>query len=166
MGAVLLRAACALLVASVFAPAASARVADGAGLGFLWPADGIVSSPFGPRAGGFHPGVDIGSLQGLTVRAAASGRVAAAGALMGYEGYGYVVVLDIGGGMTTLYAHLARPLARAGAFVARGETIGIAGCTGFCSGTHLHFELRVRGRAVDPMTFFPLGYTATLLQGG
>src|SRR5438034_623067 len=153
MGAVLLRAACAFLVASVFAPAASARVADGAGLGFLWPADGIASSPFGPRAGGFHPGVDIGSLQGLMVRAAASGRVAAAGALMGYEGYGYVVVLDMGGGMTTLYAHLARPLAHAGAFVARGETIGIAGCTGFCSGTHLHFELRVRGRAVDPMTF-------------
>src|SRR6266699_1065404 len=121
MRAVLLRAACALLVAFVLAPAASARVADGAGLGFLWPADGIVSSPFGPRAGGFHPGIDIGSLHGLTVRAAASGRVAAAGALMGYEGYGYVVVLDLGGGMTTVYAHLARALARTGALVARGD---------------------------------------------
>src|SRR5438094_562874 len=136
MGAVLPRAGCALLVAFVLAPAASARIVDGAGLGFLWPADGIVSSPFGPRAGGFHPGVDIGSLQGLTVRAAASGRVAATGALMGYEGYGYVVVLDIGGGMTTLYAHLARPFARPGTLVARGDTIGIAGCTGFCTGTH------------------------------
>jgi murein DD-endopeptidase MepM/ murein hydrolase activator NlpD len=166
MGAVQLRAGCALLVALALAPAASARIADGVGLGFLWPADGIVSSPFGSRAGGFHPGVDIGSLQGLTVRAAASGRVAAAGALMGYEGYGYVVVLDIGGGMTTLYAHLARPFAKPGALVRRGETIGIAGCTGFCTGTHLHFELRVHGQAVDPMAFFPLGYTATLFQGG
>src|SRR5437764_1755241 len=154
MGAVLRRASCALLVALVFAPAVSARVADGTGLGFLWPAEGIVSSPFGPRAGGFHPGIDIGSLQGLTVRAAASGRVAATGALMGYEGYGYVVVVDIGGGMSTLYAHLTRPLARAGAFVARGETIGIAGCTGFCTGTHLHFELREHDRAVDPMSLF------------
>src|SRR5881227_806039 len=117
-----------LLVAALVLPAsASARVADGAGLGFLWPADGIVSSPFGPRAGGFHPGIDIGSLQSLTVRAASSGRVAATGALMGYEGYGYVVVLDIGGGFTSVYAHLARPIARVGEVVARGQTIGIAG---------------------------------------
>src|SRR5437870_12601457 len=166
MGAVLRRATCALFVALALVPAASARVADGSGLGFLWPADGIVSSPFGPRAGGFHPGIDIGSLQGLTVRAAASGRVGAAGALMGYEGYGTVVVVDLGGGMSTVYAHLARALARTGALVARGDTIGIAGCTGFCTGTHLHFELRVHGRAVDPMSLFGLGYTATLFQGG
>src|SRR5438552_3064781 len=166
MGAVPRRAACALLVAFALAPAASARVADGSGLGFLWPADGIVSSPFGPRAGGFHPGIDIGSLQSLTVRAASSGRVTATGALMGYEGYGYVVVLDVGGGFTTIYAHLARPLARVGALVARGETIGIAGCTGWCTGTHLHFELRDHGRAMDPIGFFPLGYTASLIQGG
>ncbi|TMK27832.1 MAG: M23 family metallopeptidase [Actinobacteria bacterium] len=158
MGAVLRRATCALFVALALVPAASARVADGSGLGFLWPADGIVSSPFGPRAGGFHPGIDIGSLQGLAVRAAASGRVAATGALMGYEGYGFVVVIDIGGGMTTLYAHLARALARPGALVARGDTIGIAGCTGWCIGTHLHFELREHGRAIDPMSLFGLGY--------
>ncbi len=145
-----------LLVAMLVLPAAaSARISDGAGLGFLWPADGIVSSPFGPRAGGFHPGIDIGSLQGLTVRAAASGRVSATGALAGYEGYGYVVVVDVGGGYTTLYAHLARPIARVGALVARGETIGIAGCTGWCSGTHLHFELRDHGQAVDPMSLSP-----------
>jgi len=150
----------------VVAPAASARVNDGRGLGFLWPADGILSSPFGPRAGGFHPGIDIGSLQGLTVRAASSGRVAATGALMGYEGYGYVVVLDIGGGFTTVYAHLAHALARTGALVARGDTIGIAGCTGWCMGTHLHFELRDHGRAVDPMWLFRLAHTAGLIQGG
>src|SRR2546423_12572477 len=160
MGRVWRRASCPLLVAFVFAPAASARVGGGAGLGFLWPAEGIVSSPFGPRAGGFHPGIDIGSLQSLTVRAASSGRVTATGALMGYEGYGYVVVLDIGGGFTSLYAHLARPIARVGDLVARGQTIGIAGCTGFCTGPHLHFELPHHGRAVAPITFFPLGSNA------
>jgi murein DD-endopeptidase MepM/ murein hydrolase activator NlpD len=161
-----MRSVCGLLVAVCVLPAtAAARVADSSGLGFLWPADGILSSPFGPRAGGFHPGIDIGSLTSLTVRAASSGRVEATGALMGYEGYGYVVVLDIGGGFTTVYAHLARTIAHTGAVVARGDTIGIAGCTGFCSGTHLHFELRDHGRAVDPLAFFPLGYNRPL-QGG
>jgi murein DD-endopeptidase MepM/ murein hydrolase activator NlpD len=160
-----------LIVAMLVLPGvASARVADGAGLGFLWPADGIVSSPFGPRAGGFHPGIDIGSLRDLTVRAAASGRVAAVGAVMGYEGYGNVVVLDLGGGFTTIYAHLASATARVGSLVSRGETIGIAGCTGWCSGTHLHFELRDNGRPIDPASLFgmgaPLGYTPSLIQGG
>src|SRR5438105_15688915 len=102
MGAVLRRASCALLLVFAFAPAASARVADGTGLGFAWPADGIVSSPFGPRAGGFHPGIDIGSLQALAVRAASAGRVAAAGFCMGDGCYGKVVVVDIGGGVTTI----------------------------------------------------------------
>ena len=160
-----------LLVAALVLPAsASARVADGAGLGFLWPADGIVSSPFGPRAGGFHPGIDIGSLQSLTVRAASSGRVAAVGTVAGYEGYGNVVLLAIGGGFTTMYAHLTRPIARAGSLVARGDTIGIAGCTGWCTGTHLHFELRDHGEPVNPIGFFgpgtAVGYTPSLIQGG
>src|SRR5262249_17487075 len=137
--------------------AASARVADGAGLGFLWPADGIVSSPFGARAGGFHPGIDIGLLRDLTVRAASSERVAAVGAVVGYEGYGNVVVLDLGGGFTTVYAHLERPVARVGTIVSRGDTIGIAGCTGWCDGTHLHFELRDRGKPIDPLSLFGLG---------
>src|SRR5919201_6833865 len=136
-----------LMVMLVLPATASARVADGAGLGFLWPADGIVSSPFGPRAGGFHPGIDIGSLRDLDVRAASSGRVTAVGSIAGYEGYGTVVVLDIGGGFTTVYAHLAQALAHAGELVAPGERIGVAGCTGWCTGTHLHFELRDRGRA-------------------
>src|SRR5262245_48938350 len=138
----------------VFPAAASARVADGAGLGFLWPADGIVSSPFGPRAGGFHPGIDIGSLQNLTVRAASSGRVAGVGAVMGYEGYGNVVVLDLGGGFTSVYAHLAKATTHIGSLVSRGERIGIAGCTGWCDGTHLHFELRAEGRPIDPVALF------------
>src|SRR2546423_15444979 len=106
MGAVWRRASCALLVAFVFAPAASARVADGTGLGFLWPAEGIVSSPFGPRAGGFHPGIDIGSLQSLTIRAASSCRVTATGALKGYESYGNSVTLVISGGIMSLSSYI------------------------------------------------------------
>src|ERR1043165_2569587 len=131
------------------APAASARVGVSQGLGFEWPADGIVSSPFGPRVGGFHPGIDIGSLRDLEVRAASSGRVTAVGPVTGYDGYGLVVVLDLGRGFTRLYGHLARPLAHVGELVYPGERIGVAGCTGWCTGTHLHFELRDRGTPVD-----------------
>ena len=104
------------------------------------------------------------------MRAASSGRVAAVGAVAGYEGYGNVVVLDIGGGFTSMYAHLTRPIARAGSLVARGDTIGIAGCTGWCTGTHLHFELRDHGEPVNPIGFFGpgtgVGYTPSLIQGG
>jgi murein DD-endopeptidase MepM/ murein hydrolase activator NlpD len=154
VGTIVRRAAFALLIVLAFAPAASARVGVSQGLGFEWPADGIVSSPFGPRAGGFHPGIDIGSLRDLDVRAASSGHVTAVGAIPGYDGYGYVVVLDIGGGFTAVYAHLERPLAHVGDLVYAGERIGIAGCTGWCTGTHLHFELRDHGRAVDPFPLF------------
>ena len=156
---------CGLLVALVLPASASAYVSGGGGLDFEWPADGVVSSPFGPRAGGFHPGLDIGSLRSLDVVAASSGLVVRAGEVPGYDGYGNVVVVDDGGGFTTIYAHLDRPLARRGAFVTRGQKIGIAGCTGWCTGTHLHFELRDQGRPVDPFLLLTLGYTAPT-QGG
>ncbi|MFL5964949.1 MAG: murein hydrolase activator EnvC family protein [Gaiellaceae bacterium] len=159
MGRVLRRAGCALFVALVLAPAASAHVGGDYSLRFEWPADGILSSPFGPRDGGFHPGIDIGTLRDLTVRAATPGRVVAVGAIAGYDGYGNVVVLNLGGGLTSLYAHLARPFARVGQFIAAGQVIGEAGCTGWCTGTHLHFELRYRGTPIDPVGLFdaPLG---------
>lgn len=162
MGRRLARVVCAFLVGLAFAPATSARVGSGYSLGFIWPADGILSSPFGPRWGGFHPGVDIGALHSLTVRAASAGRVVASGAINGYEGYGNVVVVDIGGGFTTLYGHLSRAIPRRGAEVAQGEVIGVAGCTGWCTGTHLHFELRDRGVPMDPLSLFggATGYTA------
>lgn len=148
------RALCALLVGLVAAPAAAARVADGYSVGFLWPAAGTLTSPFGPRPGGFHPGIDIGSLQSLTVRAATGGRVLAVGEQPGYDGYGNVVVVAIGGGFTTLYAHLERPLTAAGEELAPGQVLGIAGCTGWCTGTHVHFELRDHGAPMDPLTLF------------
>lgn len=159
MSRVLRRAGCALLMALAIVPAASAHVGGDYSLRFLWPADGVVTSPFGARYGGFHPGIDIGTLRDLTVRAATPGRVIGAGELPGYDGYGNVVVLDLGGGLTSIYAHLARPFARVGALVAAGQVIGEAGCTGWCTGTHLHFELRYRGAPFDPLPLFasPLG---------
>lgn len=116
---------------------------------FIWPADGTVSSPYGPRGRAFHPGIDIGMLRSLAVRSASSGTVAAAGYLTGYEGYGLMVLVDIGNGYQLLYGHLSRAAARAGQDLDPGDPIGTAGCTGSCTGTHLHFELRRYGRWVD-----------------
>lgn len=133
----------------------SAPASQRSALDFIWPADGPVTSPFGPRGRSFHPGVDIGMLRSLAVRAATAGDVTGAGYLTGYEGYGNVVVVDIGFGYTVLYAHLAAVAVRAGESVGRGDAIGTAGCTGSCSGTHLHFELRLNGKAIDPSPYLP-----------
>ena len=122
---------------------------------FVWPADGTVTSPYGQRGRGFHPGIDIGMLRSLAVRAAAAGDVTGVGYLNGYEGYGLLVVVDIGNGYQLLYGHLSRSAVRAGQQLEQGDPIGTAGCTGSCTGTHLHFELRRNGRWVDPTPFLP-----------
>ena len=77
----------------------------------------------------------------------------AVGEQRGYEGYGNVVQVAVGNGYTALYAHLAGWRVRVGDRVEAGQRIGTAGCTGSCSGTHLHFELRLRGQPVDPLRF-------------
>ena len=89
-------------------------------------------------------------VQSLDVRAAADGVVVLAGYTPGYDGYGAIVAVEHRDGYSTLYAHLAKPLVRAGDHVLAGEKIGIAGCTGSCTGTHLHFELRRDGIPIDP----------------
>ena len=114
-----------------------------------WPALGTVTTPFGSG----HPGIDIGILRSLTVRAAQPGVVVRVGQPRGYEGYGNIVEVSDGRGFTTLYAHLAGWRVRVGERVWPGQVIGTAGCTGWCTGTHLHFEMRLRGRAVDPLRF-------------
>ncbi|HEX6700982.1 MAG TPA: M23 family metallopeptidase [Gaiellaceae bacterium] len=148
-----------LLVAVVFAlavaPAASARVDDPVQLDLRWPASGTVTTPFGWTEGRWHPGLDIGTLGSLDVRAAAAGRVRLVGAPAGFEGYGNVVVIGVGGPFETLYAHLAWARVRPGQIVAAGDLLGTAGCTGWCTGTHLHFELREHGQAVDPSLLLP-----------
>src|SRR5918911_377923 len=124
---VLRRAVFAVLVGLTLVSTASARVAAGYSSGLLWPVDGALTSPFGPRPEGFHPGIDIGSLRDTTVRAAIGGRVLTVGEAAGYDGYGNVVVLSIGGGFTTIYAHLSRPLVTSGAEVRAGQVVGVAG---------------------------------------
>ena len=148
---------CAALVAAlVFPAAAGARTDAGWQVSLQWPADGTITSPFGRDGYRWHPGLDIGILQSLDVRAAAEGVVTLAGYLPGYDGYGAIVAVELQDGYSTLYAHLSRPLVRPGQRVRAGQLIGIAGCTGWGTGTHLHFELRYEGPPVDP-TFLMVG---------
>lgn len=105
---------------------------------------------FGPRGNRFHTGLDFPAPHGRTVRAARAGKVIGAG----YEpgGYGNVVHIAHGSGVTTFYAHLNRVTVRRGEGVAAGERVGTVGSTGLSSGPHLHFEVRLRGAMVDPLT--------------
>ena len=119
-------------------------------LTLAWPAQGTVTSPFGDDNGRWHPGLDIGILRSLEVTAAAPGVVTEVGEPAGFDGYGNIVEVDLGGGFEALYAHLASWSVRVGEPVWAGEHLGEAGCTGWCTGTHLHFELREDGTAVDP----------------
>jgi murein DD-endopeptidase MepM/ murein hydrolase activator NlpD len=121
-----------------------------------WPVSGSVTSAFGERknplgAGDdFHPGVDIAAGEGTPIAAAASGRVIAAGP---DGGYGNLIVVDNGNGVTTRYGHCSQIFARVGDSVAAGQTIGAVGSTGRSTGPHLHFEVRVGNTPVDPRQF-------------
>lgn len=106
--------------------------------------------PFGPRGNRFHSGLDYPASAGAAVVAAASGRVTFAA--FSFGGWGRLVVISHGGGTRTLYAHLSRIGVRVGQRVAAGQQIGLVGSTGHSTGPHVHFEVRVRGAAVDPMT--------------
>jgi murein DD-endopeptidase MepM/ murein hydrolase activator NlpD len=123
--------------------------------GLIWPVSGPISSPFGPRClpngdCSFHPGVDIAVGSGTPIKAAASGTVIYAGWM---EGYGNFVVIDHGNHLATAYAHQTSIAVANGASVGQGQVIGYSGCTGYCFGPHLHFEVRVNGSAVDPLRY-------------
>lgn len=149
-------AAVAAAVLLAFAAPARARYEDGAAqLSFEWPAAGVVTRGFGWDDGEPHAGVDIGTLGSLDVGAAAPGVVEAVGYMPGFEGYGVIVLVNVGYGFETLYAHLAQTGVRPGDVVEAGQKLGVAGCTGYCTGTHLHFELRLRGQAMDPSFLMP-----------
>jgi murein DD-endopeptidase MepM/ murein hydrolase activator NlpD len=153
----MIRGLCAALAAALLFPAAAAARTDAVWqVSLQWPADGTVTSPFGRDGYRWHPGLDIGILQSLDVRAAADGVVTLAGYMPGYDGYGAIVAVTLKDGYSTLYAHLSRPLVRPGQWVHTDQLLGIAGCTGWCTGTHLHFELRYQGLPVDP-TFLMVG---------
>jgi len=105
---------------------------------------------FGPRGNTFHTGVDYPAAGGTTVVAAGRGCVSSAGWDAG--GYGNLVVIEHRAGMTSWYAHLATIAVRPGACVVAGTPVGTVGSTGQSTGPHLHFELRLRGAAVDPLS--------------
>jgi murein DD-endopeptidase MepM/ murein hydrolase activator NlpD len=118
-----------------------------------WPAAGTMTDGFGPRWGRMHLGIDVGILTSLDVHAATSGTVAQVGWLTGYEGYGNIVIVDAGGGYSVLYAHLSEAHVVPGQWLDTGDPVGLAGCTGSCTGTHLHFELRQDGVPIDPAPY-------------
>ena len=118
-----------------------------------WPVTGVITSPFGwrrspfGRSPEFHQGLDIGANMGTPVTAAASGTIISAG---WYGGYGNYILIDHGGGMSTGYGHLSRIYVANGQQVQRGQAIGAVGSTGASTGPHLHFEVRISGKPVDP----------------
>jgi murein DD-endopeptidase MepM/ murein hydrolase activator NlpD len=113
------------------------------------PLDMPSTDGFGPRGARFHTGLDFPAPTGTPVLSAGSGSVRFAG---WYAGYGYLVAVAHGSGVRTLYAHLSKLTVRLGDPVAQGERVGLVGSTGASTGPHLHFEVRVRGAAVDPLT--------------
>jgi murein DD-endopeptidase MepM/ murein hydrolase activator NlpD len=132
----------------------------------IWPMPaGQVSQGFGPSQlsfepafGGyahFHTGIDIAGPENHPVLAADDGQVVETGS--GSSGYGNYVVLGHAGGVTTLYGHLNQILVRQGDHVSQGDAIGLEGSTGYSTGPHVHFEVRVQGVPVDPASYLPNG---------
>ena len=134
-------------IAAAVGPAAAARGQ------LLAPARGAVTSGFGPRvhpvtgAHRLHAGLDIGAATGVPVVAAAPGTVTYAGDV---SGYGRTVIVDHGGGVTTLYGHQSSLAVTSGQPVAAGARLGAVGATGLATGPHLHFEVRVNGAPQNP----------------
>jgi murein DD-endopeptidase MepM/ murein hydrolase activator NlpD len=129
---------------------------DGKSTGsMVWPTAGGVSSPFGWRihpifgVRKFHMGIDIGAGYGQPIKAADGGRVIYATWM---SGYGNTTIIDHGGGISTLYAHQSQILITSGP-VTKGQVVGYVGSTGYSTGPHLHFEVRVGGNPVDPLGY-------------
>lgn len=119
---------------------------------FIWPLNGQVSSPFGIRNGMKHSGIDIKAPPGTPVVAAAAGEVIYRGQL---RGYGNILILRHSKDYTTVYAHLEQMLVSEHQRVRQGDQIATVGNTGRSDGAHLHFEVRVRNVARNPLFYLP-----------
>jgi murein DD-endopeptidase MepM/ murein hydrolase activator NlpD len=145
-----LRQASAAVAAAINSAPPASSSSSPSSSGLIWPVAGAVTSPYGMRWGSLHPGIDIGAGAGTPITAAAGGRVLVAG----YSGgYGNLIVLDHGNGIATAYAHQSSLAVAAGQQVGQGQVIGYVGSTGFSTGPHLHFEVRVNGSPVDPLGY-------------
>jgi murein DD-endopeptidase MepM/ murein hydrolase activator NlpD len=140
-------------VAGATTYAALRRAPAGCPLMLAWPVEGPIGDAFGPRGNRFHAGIDILAPAGTPVAAAAPGHVTWAGWLGG--GWGNLVVVANADGVRTMYAHLFSIAVKLGARVRGGDRLGAVGATGDATGPHLHFEVRLRGAAVDPRPALP-----------
>ncbi len=117
---------------------------------FIWPARGTLTSRYGWRYRRQHEGIDLAAPRGTPIYAARDGVVEYSG---WKGGYGRVVFIGHGGGVTTVYGHASKLLVQPGQRVKKGQLIALVGCTGYCTGPHLHFEVRVNGRSVNPLRY-------------
>nr|WP_297861240.1 peptidoglycan DD-metalloendopeptidase family protein [Meiothermus sp.] len=127
-----------------------------AAAGYRWPMTNFTITTYYGRRGvfqRFHTGIDLAAPTGTPIYAARAGQVDTAG--WSRFGYGLHVILDHGGAQETLYGHMSRIAVRPGQWVARGDLIGYVGSTGWSTGPHLHFEVRVGGAARNPMAYLP-----------
>ncbi len=120
--------------------------------GFIRPVNGAISSPFGPRWGKMHEGLDISVPTGTPVAASKAGRIVISEY---YGGYGNLIVIDHGGGVETWYGHNSSLSVSVGQNVSQGQTIAKAGSTGHSTGPHVHFEVRINGVAKNPANYLP-----------
>ena len=118
---------------------------------FAWPLVGTITQGFSEA----HPALDIGAPYGSPVYAGQAGRVIRSD--WARTGYGYTVIIDHGEGLQSLYSHMKGEWVQVGAWVERGQLVGEVGSTGNSSGPHVHFEVRVEGKRVNPMDYLPPG---------
>ncbi|MBA7562184.1 LysM peptidoglycan-binding domain-containing protein [Candidatus Atribacteria bacterium 1244-E10-H5-B2] len=130
-------------------PGARSNIAN-----FIWPVRGRITSPYGIRVisgrRDFHAGIDIGGSTGTNIVAAERGRVSYTGYM---RGFGNVIILSHDGGHSTVYGHNSVNLVKKGQYVNRGSVIAKIGRTGNATGSHLHFEIRLNGKPVNPLSY-------------
>jgi lipoprotein NlpD len=120
---------------------------------FQWPVAGQVSSGFGARNGGRHDGIDILAPEGTPIHAAEAGKVVYSG--HGIKGYGNMIIIQHPKSFSTVYAHNSKNLVSVDDAVVKGQVIGTVGKTGRASTEHLHFEVRLKIKPVDPLAVLP-----------